>query len=121
MNLTERQEQVLRILCDSDVPPSYRELATMTGVSMGTTRKDVLRLAEYGLVLAGSSASHRSLSVTAAGRRHAPSSGPPEPLGTSILGAPVQLSRAVYLPIVRIPDVEPDDLLSTLARYRSAS
>ena len=27
MNLTARQERVLRILCDSDVPPSYQELA----------------------------------------------------------------------------------------------
>ncbi len=121
MSLTDRQGQVLRILCDSDVPPSYRELARMTGVSFVTVRRDVLLLARLGLVLAGSSAAHRSLRVTDAGRRRVPSSGPPEPTGTSILGAPIRLTGAIFLPVVRIPDVDPDDLLATLAIYRSAS
>ncbi len=120
MSLTDRQGQVLRILCESDVPPSYRELASATGVSVNTSRVDVLRLAKLGLLSAVGTA-HRSIRVTAAGRRRVPLPGPPEPAGTSILGAPVRLSRAVFLPVVRIPDVEPDALLSTLARYRSAS
>lgn len=120
MSLTDRQERVLRILCGSDVPPSYQELAAATGVSINTSRADVLRLAKLGL-LSAAGAAHRSIRVTDAGRRRVPSSGPPEPTGTSILGAPIRRPGAVFRPVVRIPDVDPDSLLATLAHYRSAS